>query len=116
MKVEDIKNKIEKATIAVATVNSKGKPHNIAVMYAKVKDGMVVITANYMKTTINNIKDNRNISLVFWEGERGWRIDGEAEYHDSGDWLEFIKSIPENKDEPCKGAIIINVDGVSELG
>ena len=112
----EIKDKIEKETIAVATVNKENKPHAIAIMYAKVKEGKIIITNNYMKTTINNIKNNPNVSLVFWEGEKGWRIDGEVEYHDSGVWLDFVKSLEENKGEPANGALVINVKEIKELG
>ncbi len=116
MEIEDIKDKIEKATIAVATVNNEGKPHNIAIMYAKVKDGKVIITNNYMKTTIENLKNNPNVSLVFWEKGKGWRINGNAEYYNSGKWLDFVRSLKENKGEPANGAIIINVEEIRELG
>lgn len=116
MKIEDIKDKIERAKIAVATVNRDSKPHNIVIMYAKIKEGKIVITNNYMKTTIENLRDNQNISLVFWEKEKGWRINGNAEYHDFGKWLDFVKSLKENKEEPTKGAIVINVEEVRELG
>ncbi len=116
MEVEKIKNKIEKATIAVASVNSEGKPHNICIMYAKVKEGKIIITNNYMKTTIDNIKNNPYVSLVFWEGEKGWRINGKAEYYDSGKWLDFVRDLKENKGLPAKGAVIINIEDVRELG
>jgi len=109
-------DKIEKAIIAVATVNSKSKPHNIAIMHAKVKDEKIIITNNYMKTTIENIKNNPKVSLVFWEGEGGWRINGKAEYHDSGEWLDFVKSLEENKGESANGALVINVNEIKKLG
>ena len=116
MEINDIKDKLERATIAVATVNNKGNPHNIAIMYAKVKDGKIIITNNYMKKTINNIKNNSNVSLVFWEGEKGWRIDGKVEYYDSGVWLDFVKALEENKGEPANGALVVNVKEIKELG
>jgi len=116
MKIKNLKNKIENATIAIATVDNNKNPHNIAIMYAKVKNNKIIITNNYMNTTINNLKSNKNISLVFWEGENGWGIDGEVEYHDSGNWLEFVKSLPENKNEPTKGAVVISVNNIRKLG
>ena len=116
MELENIKGKIEKATIAVATVNSEGRPHNIAIMNAKVKDEKVIITDVCMKKTIENIKDNKNISLVLWEGEKGWRIDGKAEYHDSGEHLDFVKSLPGNKGFSPKGALVINIEDINKLG
>jgi hypothetical protein len=69
-----------------------------------------------MKTTINNIKNNPQVSLVFWEGEKGWRIDGKVEYYDSGEWLDFVKSLEENKGEPANGDLVINVEEINELG
>ncbi len=116
MEIEKIKDKIENSIIALASVSSEGKPHNIAVEVNKVKDGKIIITDNYMKTTINNIKNNPDVSLVFWEGGKGWRINGEAEYYDSGKWLMFVKSLKENEGHPAKGAIVINVEEVRELG
>jgi len=67
MKIEEIKDKLEKANIAVATVDSENKPHAIAIMYAKIKDGKVVITNNYMSSTIKNLEGNPYVSLVFWK-------------------------------------------------
>ena len=113
---DEIKNEIEKATIALSTVNKENRPHSIAVMYAKVKDNKVIITNNYMKSTIENLKNNPYVSLVFWKGEQGWRINGKAEYHDSGKWLNFIKKLEENKNEPSKGAIVISIEEIQELG
>ena len=116
MEINNIKDHIEKATIAVATISKEGNPHNTPIMYAKVKDKKIIITNNYMKTTINNIKNNPNISLVFWEGEKGWRINGKVDYHDSGEWLDFVKSLKENKGELANGALVINIEEVKELG
>jgi pyridoxine/pyridoxamine 5'-phosphate oxidase len=116
MRVEDIKDKIEKATIAVATVDAENRPHAIAIMYAKVKDGKVVITNNYMNSTIKNLESNPYVSLVFWEGEEGFRIDGKVEYFDSGEWLDYVKGLSENNEHPANGALVINVEGIKELG
>jgi len=116
MRIDEIKEKLESATIAMATVSPDNKPHAIVIMYAKVKDGKIVITNNYMNSTINNLKSNPHISLVFWEGESGWRIDGRVEYFDSGEWLEFVKKLPENKNEPANGALIVEIESIKELG
>lgn len=116
MEIDNIKEKLEKATIAVASVDEKGTPHNIIIMYAKFKDNKVVITDNYMKKTIENIKNNPYVSLVFWKEEEGWRVDGEAEYYDSGKWLNFVKALKENKELPAKGAVVINIKEIKKLG
>lgn len=116
MKIEEIKDKIEKATVAVATVDVENRPHAIAIMYAKVKDGRVVITNNYMSSTIKNLESNPYVSLVFWEGENGWRIDGKVEYFDSGEWLDYVKGLSENEGEAANGALVIEVLNIKELG
>jgi len=120
MDIQKIKDKIENAMVAIATVNKEGKPHNIVVEVNKIKDGRVIVTNNYMKSTVENIKNNPNVSLVFWYGkegaEKGYRIDGRAEYFDSGEWLDFVKGLKENKGYPAKGAIVIEVNEVKELG
>ncbi len=116
MEVEDLKNGIENATMAVATVDSSNKPHCIAIMYAKVRSGKIIITNNYMKTTIQNLKENPYVSLVFWAGEKGWRINGKAKHFDSGEWADFVKNMPENKDEPANGALVVEIESITELG
>jgi len=116
MEIREIKDKIEKAIIAVATVDSENKPHVIAVMYVKIKDDKIVITNNYMSSTLKNLNNNPNVSLVFWEKEKGWRIDGRAEYFNSGEWLDFVKGLPENKGESANGALVIDIENIKELG
>lgn len=106
---------MENSTIALSTVNNS-KPYIIFILYPKVVEDKIIITDNYMKTTVDNIKRNNNICLAFFEGERGWRINGKAEYHNSGKWLNFVKELKENKGLPAKGAIIINVEEIKELG
>ena len=115
IKLEDIKEKLEKATIAVATCDKNSNPHNIAIMYAKVSENKIIITNNFMKKTIENIKVNNKVSLVFWETEEGWRIDGEAAYYNSGKWLEFIKNLKENNGFPDRGAIVIDIKNICKL-
>ncbi|MBT7102257.1 pyridoxamine 5'-phosphate oxidase family protein [archaeon] len=112
MGVEDIKAKI----VALATIGSDGKPHNIAVEVHGVIDDKIIITNNQMKTTVKNIKVNPYISLVFWEGDDGVRIDGKVEYFDSGEWLDFVKGLPENKGFDANGALVISVESIKELG
>jgi uncharacterized pyridoxamine 5'-phosphate oxidase family protein len=90
MEIKDIKDKLENSTIAVSTVN-ENKPHIIFILYPKIVDNKVIITDNYMNTTIKNLKKNNNICIAFYESEKGWRISGKAEYHNSGKWLNFVK-------------------------
>lgn len=115
MKIQDIKGKLENEYISLASVTSDNKPYAIAAEINKVEDDKIVITNNFMKTTIENIKNNPNVSLVLIEGENGWKINGKAKYYDSGKWLNFVKSLETNKRYSPKGAIVINVEEVKEL-
>jgi len=115
LKIDDIKDKIESSVIALATCDKNNNPHNIAIMYAKVKDNKIIVTDNYMKKTKENILLNPRIALVFWRSFKEWKIRGVAEYYDFGKWLEFVKALKENKDEPCKGAVVISIKEVIEI-
>ncbi len=112
---KQLKKTLEENPVAFATLNN-GKPHCIAVTYVKIKDDKIVITNNYMKTTIENIKRNNNVSLCVWNKNwEGYRINGEAEYFEEGEWYDFIKSIKGNENEPCKGAIVIKINEIRKL-
>jgi len=115
MKINQIKNIIEKNPVALATVKT-GKAYVIATAFAKIKDGKIVITDNYMKITTSNIKKNPNISLAVWNKKwEGYQINGKAEYFDKGKWQNFVKSLKENKGLPAKGAIVIKIKNIKRL-
>ena len=118
IKITDEQKKIiEENPVAVATINEKGKPHVIAVAYVKVTEGKLIVTDNYMKSTKENIQNNKNVSLAVWDKDwNGFRISGEAEYFSEGKWHEFVKAMEENKNEPCKGAIAITPTEIKKLG
>jgi uncharacterized protein len=108
---------IEENPIVLATSSKDGKPNASVAAFVKVKDNKIIITNNYMKTTIDNIKHNHAISLVVWDKKMdGYKIEGTAEYYEDGEWIDFIKKIPQNKDEPCNGAIVIKPKDIISIG
>ena len=111
MEVEDLKNK----NIALASVGRDNCPHNIAVEINDIRDNKIIITNNFMNTTIENIKSNPNVSLVFWENDEGIEIDGIVEYFDSGKWFDFVKELPENEEFDVKGAIVIEIKNIKKI-
>lgn len=112
---DKIKEIIEKNPVALASVSNSIKPHVIVVAFAKVKDNKIIITDNYMNKTIENLKNSPFVSLVVWNNKlEGYKIQGEAEYFNNGKWLSFVKSIPENKNEFCKGALIIKINEIKK--
>jgi len=118
---ENLKVMIENNALALATVDSDGKPHCIAVGYAKaVADNQILITDNSMAETRNNIQKNPNICLSVWtrnweEECTGYELKGTAQYFNKGEWCNTVKKIPENKGEPCKGAILVTVTQIKKL-
>jgi predicted pyridoxine 5'-phosphate oxidase superfamily flavin-nucleotide-binding protein len=118
---EDLKALIENNALALATVGLDGKPHCIAVGYAKVVAiNQILITDNFMAETRNNIQKNPNVSLTVWtrnweEECEGYELKGTAEYFNKGEWCDEVKKIPENRGEPCKGAILVTVTKIKRL-
>jgi predicted pyridoxine 5'-phosphate oxidase superfamily flavin-nucleotide-binding protein len=119
---EGMKKMINESLImALATVNKKGEPHNIAVGYVQiVPKNQLLISDNWINESIDNIKSNSNVSLAVWnknweEACIGYEFRGKAEYFTSGKWVDEIKKLSINKGEPCKGAILITITKIKVL-
>jgi len=114
-----IKEMIEKNPLALSTTNKEGKPHVIAVTDVKLIDeNQLLIGNNFMKKTIDNIKNNPNVSLAVWDNKKGskaegYGIDGIAEYYEKGKFLDMIKKIHQGC--PARGAIVVNIKKISKL-
>jgi len=113
---EEVKKIIEENPIALSTVDESGNPYVIAVAFVKVKDEKLVITNNHMGKTIENLKRNSNVCLAVWDKDwNGYQVRGEVQYFEEGEWYDFVKSIEENKDEPCKGALVVEIKDIKKL-
>jgi predicted pyridoxine 5'-phosphate oxidase superfamily flavin-nucleotide-binding protein len=114
---EQQKRMIETLPLGISTINEDGSPNLIVVLEARViSSNEILITDNYMKQTVSNIvKDNR-IVLGVWTNKEGFKFIGRAEYHQSGKWLDYVKSMPENTNEPAKGAILVAIEKIIKLG
>jgi len=112
---KEIKKMIEENPIALATISNEGKPHNIAVGDVKVvSDNQILIGDNYMKETILNINNNKNVALLVFDSQQGFELKGIAEYFKEGGWLEQVKMI--HKGYPAKGAILVTINEIKECG
>lgn len=116
MNLKHLVKTIEENSVAIASATKEGKPNIAVAAFVKVKEGQIIVTDNYMKKTIDNIKENPLVSIAVWKDFKGYKIDGKAEYHTSGEWIDFIKSIPENNKLPCKGVIVITPLDTKEIG
>jgi uncharacterized protein len=108
-----IKKIIEKNPAAFATI-SGSKPYVIGVAYCKVLDkNTIIITDNFMKSTVKNILKNDHVALVAWNKKwEGVQILGRVEYYREGKWLNYVRKLKENRGMPAKGAILIKVSKV----
>jgi len=112
---EGIKKIIEENPIALATKDKEGKPYVIVVAFVKIKDEKIIITDNYMNKTIENLENFPNVSLVVWNKNwEGYKIQGTAKYFSEGEFLDFVRSLEENKNEPAKGVIIIEINNIKK--
>ena len=110
-----IKSLIEKNPMAFATVDKY--PNVIGVAYAKVvSPRQILITDNYMKKTIENMKKNKKVGLAVWNSKwKGYKLIGTAAYYKKGKWKKFAEEMKENKGLPAKGAIIVSVKKIKKL-
>lgn len=113
MKINPTAKKIiENNPVTLATI-SGNKPYAIGVAYCKVLDNTILITDNFMKSTVRNILKNNNVAMVVWNKKwEGCQILGKAKYYQKGKWLEYVKNMKENKGLPAKGAILVKVNKV----
>jgi len=107
-----VKKIIEMNPIAFATVDNK-KPYVIAVAFCKVvSDDEILITDNFMEQTIKNIKKNKSVALVVWQGFEGYQLLGTCKYYKIGKWIDYVKNMKENKKLSAKGAILVKVNKI----
>jgi pyridoxine/pyridoxamine 5'-phosphate oxidase len=115
-----LKKFIEANAMGFATVSKAGKPHNIAVACVKVIDDQVIISSAHIKESTKNLTYNNNAALVIWNPEWenscvGFELVGTAKNYTSGKWLEYVRSLPDNKGYNITSAIVIKVKKIKSL-
>ncbi|MCL2444534.1 pyridoxamine 5'-phosphate oxidase family protein [Candidatus Saccharibacteria bacterium] len=116
--LEKYRKLVEGNPMSVATVKREETPNIAVVAYVKVVDSdKLLITDNYMKQTVENIRENEKVCLACFDGDwKGVKIFGCAEYFAEGEWVEKVKAMPENDGEPAKGAVVVTVERIVEIG
>jgi predicted pyridoxine 5'-phosphate oxidase superfamily flavin-nucleotide-binding protein len=117
---DGIKYLIENNALALSSVDSEGRPHNIAVACCKVVNDKIVISNSHIYETIKNLEVNKNVSLAVWhkdweEVSIGFEIKGIADNFTNGEWFDFVKKLPDNDDYDIKSAIIVTVVSIKKL-
>ncbi len=122
--LSDARKLLESNPVALATLGPRGDPHCIVVGFVKaVSKDEVLITDNYMVETKKNLLHDPRVALSVWDNKgwdtscagSGFELLGTARYFSSGEWLDRAKRIPENKGEPCKGAVLVKITAVRKL-
>ncbi len=114
---KEAKNLIENNPIAISTCLNNEPNISTAAFVKVIDDDKLLITDNFMEKTIKNIIKNKKVSIIVWDEDFvGYKIIGEAEYFTEGDWVDFVKKMPENKEFLAKGAILVKVNTIKEVG
>jgi predicted pyridoxine 5'-phosphate oxidase superfamily flavin-nucleotide-binding protein len=115
-----VKKIIEANAASLATVNKAGVPHAIAVACIKVIEDNIIITNTHISETLKNLELNDYVALAVWNREWekscvGFEVKGRAKYHKSGQWLDYVKKLPDNEGCDVKGAIVIKAAKIKML-
>jgi len=115
-----VKKLVETNALALASIGPDGRPHNIAVACCRVEGDKIIITNTHIHRTIENIKTRPTVAMVVWLKEweetcAGFEIIGRAENFPDGQWLEYVKKLPDNEGYDVQSAIVVTVEEVRQL-
>lgn len=124
MNLFDYKELIDGKPMHIATVNKDNNPNlSVASDVRVIEENKILISANEMVNTQENIKYNNNVVLtVFNEKYEGLRIFGKAYFYTEGEYYEFCEKTffsngevtPFGATKP-KGAIVIIVSKADDF-
>ena len=99
----------------LATSSKSGIPNicNIGAKFIR-DDGKIVVVDNYMRKTIENLKENSEVAILVRREKESYQIKGVARYVNSGEEYKEGRDWMKSKGDkyPAKGAVIIEVDSV----
>ncbi len=104
----------------IATASPGGEPNAVPIAFAKIiSDDEIILVDNFMKKTVENIKDNPRVSVSVWAkmdtGKSvGYQFKGKAKDERSGELfnsaVEWTKSTAPQLNP--RGVIIVKVDSI----
>ena len=104
---------------AVSTCSVDGVPNVVPCSMKQAWDEeTVMISDQYMRKTLANLKENPQMALSVWDNEGGWQVKGTVTYEDSGERYEQIAAQVHQilssmgYDYYSKGACFLHVDAV----
>ena len=104
---------------ALATADLNGIPNVVPVGAVKILDDETILVSDqYFHKTLNNLKENPNVAISFWEMGEGYQVKGRAKIYTEGkifeETAEWIRRRSEEIGRPIrsKGAIVIKIKAV----
>jgi predicted pyridoxine 5'-phosphate oxidase superfamily flavin-nucleotide-binding protein len=119
MITEEIKELFDKVMVMVlATVDNNLVPNVSPIASKKIIDKNTIWTIDtFHNKTLENIKQNGNVSIASWEGSVGYQIKGTAKHHTEGkifeEGKEWILKLKPQK--IVKGVIEIKINEIYHL-
>ena len=115
-KIEELFNKVE--VMALATVDNNLVPNVSAIASKKIIDKNTIWTIDtFHNKTLENIKQNGNVSISFWKDAVGYQIKGTAKHYTEGkifeEGKEWILKLKPQK--IVKGVIEIKINEIFHL-
>lgn len=103
--------------VVLATASLAGEPRAIIVEINKADKNKLIITDNEMGQTCQNLLANKKVFLLAFKQDYNYclKISGEAEYHSSGEYFDFVKNLETNKKTNPKGAVVVRVKEIIEF-
>ena len=112
---EEVKKLFEaQSIVAFATANEEGKPNVVPILWHTILDDeTALILDNYMRTSKQNLMENSNVCISFWDPEtnEAYKIKGIGTYHAEGTIYEAGKKYMQSKkpDNAPRGVVEVKV-------
>lgn len=82
----------------------------VPVSSVKIREDKIILVNYFFGKTLENIKENKEVSLSAWKGLEGFQIKAEAEYQEEGDLFQEITAWIKDTlpDRIVKGVLILS--------
>jgi len=115
---------LEKVQTAVLATSTKdGVPNAVPIGAKKIIDPETVLVSDqFFNKTIENIRSNPRVSLMYWEGHEGYQLKGTVTVETSGNRFEETARWIEERGKDIgfplrsKGAVILKIEEIYAIG
>lgn len=105
----------EEPVCVMATADSSGIPNAVPIHYTDIiGDDRIMLVDNFMNKTLENIRQNPNVSISVWHAKTGFQFKGKAVHETSGANFEAgVALVKKEKPEGSpKGVVVVEIDSV----